>query len=93
MTNLNEILTAATEAMQQVHNGIEVARYGALALQALDTEENTSGLDEKTVKAARRECDRLIRAIDRTMQDANDTHAALNDIARADDTIAPKFGK
>lgn len=90
---VNELLAAATAAMKSIHEGLAQASDGCAALIALDTPENAEGLDEKTVRAFRREVGVLQRTLSRTADDADDAHAALNAVALADSVVSPQFGK
>lgn len=93
MTTLNAALDEAKDGMAQIHAGIESAREGAARITALDKPELTGQLDAGTVRGLRRELSQLVKALERTERDANDAHAALNDIAQADGVISPMFGK
>lgn len=93
MATVQELLQSATLAMQKIHDGINMALEGHKELAAIDTPDNTDGLDKKTVKEFRREMKHLRKSLHRAKDDADDAHDALNDIARDDSVIQPEFGK
>lgn len=90
---MQERIDAAKAAMTKIHAGIAQALDGSADLLALDTPENVAGLDEKDVRALRREAQKLARVLERASDEADDVHTAMNEIGLGSDVIAPYFGK
>lgn len=90
---MQERIDAAKAAMIKIHNGLAHALEGVTDFEALDTPENTADLDERDVRALRRELNRLGKMIGRSGDEADDVHEALNAIASWSQVISPAFNK
>lgn len=90
---LLERIELAKAAMNAVHAAFIQAEQAVRDFADLDTPENTSDLNQKTVNALRRELARLKKITDRAIEQVDDVHNAMNAIVLDDDVIAPQYGK